>query len=400
MLALILAVIAACRGGNQADVRDLIRRGLDGGRLLRDEGSESLALVQGVSALVAIDDLEGAEAASAGVFDDARERGSLKGYLSGCYYRTLIDAQRGQLQVAETYLRYGFERSVEHGITFALPSLIWAGKDVLLERSSVDDIAAIIDTIELEPALLATISGAWALIVRGRLRVLQGRRKEGIADLRAGGAVADGAFLVNPIVVLWRSPLALALGPEDREEARQLVASELEVARRLGLRRCEGAVLRAAGVIEGGTEGIQLLRRSLDVLDRADLAYERAQTLVELGAALRRANQRVAAREPLSAGLDAAQRCGAGRLAARAEDELQASGARPRRRRVTGPEALTSAEARVARMAAEGMTNRDIAQALFVTAKTVENQLTAVYRKLGVRSRDGLRRAVAGDPSD
>ena len=84
-----------------------------------------------------------------------------------------------------------------------------------------------------------------------------------------------------------------------------------------------------------------------------------------------------------------------GRLAGRAEDELRASGARPRRRAVTGPGALTASEGRVARMAARGMTNREIAQSLFVTAKTVENQLGSAYRKLGVRSRDELGRVLA-----
>jgi DNA-binding CsgD family transcriptional regulator len=116
---------------------------------------------------------------------------------------------------------------------------------------------------------------------------------------------------------------------------------------------------------------------------------------VELGAALRRSNYRVAAREHLYAGLDLADRCGAERLAARAEDELRASGARPRRRAVSGPNAMTASEGRVARMAARGMSNRDIAQALFVTAKTVENQLGSAYRKLGIRSRDELGSALS-----
>jgi DNA-binding CsgD family transcriptional regulator len=399
MLALVLAVMAVCRGGDRRDVSTLIERGLDGGGLLRDEGSESLALVQGVCALVMIDDLAGAEAACAGVFDDARERGSVLGYVSGCFYRTFIDDQRGRLRVAETYFRSAIERSLEIGVPFALPSVIWAGKDVLLERSSVADIAAMIESIELEPAFLETINGAWVLMVRGRLRIMDGRREEGIADLRMGGDVSDRARLVNPTAVLWRSPLALALVPDDREEARRLVADELDIARQLALPRCEGTALRAAGVIEGGSAGIELLQESLRVFDGVDAPLERARTLVELGAALRRGNQRAAAREPLTAGLELAHVCGAERLAARAVEELHASGARPRRQRVSGPDALTSAEARVARMAADGMTNKEIAQALFVTAKTVENQLGVVYRKLEVRSRDQLGGALSSELS-
>jgi DNA-binding CsgD family transcriptional regulator len=104
----------------------------------------------------------------------------------------------------------------------------------------------------------------------------------------------------------------------------------------------------------------------------------------------------VAAQEPLRAALDLAHRCGADRLAERAENELTTAGFRPRRRALTGLDALTPSEARVARHAAAGMSNREIAQALFVTAKTVENQLTIVYQKLEVRGREELT-ALLGD---
>ncbi len=117
---------------------------------------------------------------------------------------------------------------------------------------------------------------------------------------------------------------------------------------------------------------------------------ELARTQTALGFALRRAGLRTAAGEVLRAALDSAHHCGAERTAARAEAELQALGARPRRRASSGLDALTPSEARVAEQAAAGMTNREIAQALFVTSKTVENQLSRVYQKLGIRGRDEL----------
>jgi DNA-binding CsgD family transcriptional regulator len=83
-------------------------------------------------------------------------------------------------------------------------------------------------------------------------------------------------------------------------------------------------------------------------------------------------------------------------LGARAREELLATGARPRRAVRTGADALTPSELRVARMAADGMTNRAIAQALFVTTRTVETHLTHAYEKLGIASRDGLGPALAG----
>ena len=398
-LALILAVSAAYRDGDRADARALVEHGLDHGRLFRDEGAESL--VQGVVALVGLDDLDAADAAVAGAFEDASLRGSAIGHISACFYRVLIESQRGRLSSAGSFLRSMIESSLEHGVTFAIPQGIWAGTDSLLERSGLDDIAGLVDAVQFEPEFLATVSGAAVMVARGRLRILHGVMKAGgIADLRAAGEVFRGARVENPIAAGWRTPLALALPEDERAEARALVEDELRSAKAFGLARCEGVALRAAGVIEGGQRGIALFEESLRVLEPAGAPLERARTLVELGAALRRANQRVASRGPLRAGLELASVCGAERLAAKAIDELHAAGARPRREMVSGPEALTSAEARVARMAAEGMTNKEIAQALVVTAKTVENQLSVVYRKLGVPSRAELQRALSPDLTD
>jgi DNA-binding CsgD family transcriptional regulator len=236
------------------------------------------------------------------------------------------------------------------------------------------------------------------LDVRGRLRLQRGDTDAGIEDLRRCGEICSALRFENPNGwATWRSALALALRVSAPAEASRLVAQELELARATGLPRAQGVALRAAGLIEGGERGIELLRRSLAMLDRAPSALERARTLIELGAALRRANQRAAARDPLRAGLELAHRCGAERLAARAQQELKATGARPRRLMVSGRDALTPSEQRVAEMAAEGSSNRDIAQALFVTAKTVENQLGSIYRKLGIRSRNDLAGALAAE---
>ena len=87
-------------------------------------------------------------------------------------------------------------------------------------------------------------------------------------------------------------------------------------------------------------------------------------------------------------------RCGALRLAGRAREELVAAGARPRRAALSGRDALTPSERRVAQLAADGMTNREIAQALFVTEKTVETHLGRAFMKLGVRSRKQLAQAL------
>ena len=128
--------------------------------------------------------------------------------------------------------------------------------------------------------------------------------------------------------------------------------------------------------------------------DAPAVRLEHGKALVALGSALRRAGRRGDAREPLRRGLDITSARGSRAVAEYARSELSASGARPRREAVTGPGSLTPSERRVAELAAAGQTNRDIAQALYVTPKTVEVHLTSAFRKLGISARSGLRAAL------
>jgi DNA-binding NarL/FixJ family response regulator len=141
-----------------------------------------------------------------------------------------------------------------------------------------------------------------------------------------------------------------------------------------------------------GAEGD--LREAVRVLSGSAMRVEHARALLALGRRLRLERQPTEAREPLREALAVASRCGADGLAAEARAELGAAGARPRTDALAGPEALTPSERRIAVMAAGGRTNRDIAQELFVTPKTVEVHLSAAYRKLGIASRRGLPQAL------
>jgi DNA-binding CsgD family transcriptional regulator len=182
------------------------------------------------------------------------------------------------------------------------------------------------------------------------------------------------------------------LGMGEPERAGGLAQQELETARRVGEPRLLGKALRAVGLIEGS---IDHLRDAASILGATAARLEHARALVELGSALRRAGHRTDARPPLAEGLDLADRCGATVLAKRARDELIAAGARPRRERISGVESLTASERRVANMAGDGMTNREIAQALFLTGKTVAYHLTHVYQKLDIVGREQLEAALA-----
>ena len=128
----------------------------------------------------------------------------------------------------------------------------------------------------------------------------------------------------------------------------------------------------------------------MEILQSSEIRLELARNQIDLGAALRRLGHRREARGPLREGMELAHQCGAAPLVERARTELLAAGARPRRVIRSGLDALTPAELRVAQLAADGMSNVQIAQSLFVTRKTIETQIGSVLRKLDLSSRAQL----------
>ena len=211
------------------------------------------------------------------------------------------------------------------------------------------------------------------------------------------GGRLQGMSILSPGTVAWRPSAALAnLALGNRSAAVELAEEEVELARRLCGSRIVGAALRVLGLSRQGDSGIEALREAVSVLEGANARLEYARALIDLGAATRRRGHRVQAREYLGRGLEIATLAAAHALASNARDELLATGARPRRTHIHGAEALTASERRVARKAASGMSNPEIAQALFVTRKTVEKQLAAAYRKLGIRSRSELTAELGG----
>jgi len=393
-LAGLLAGVLAWRGERGPGVLALLDHGLDGGRLLARVDSDSLMAAQALFSPVMLEQLERADELAGQLLAQSRSRGSVMGLvIAGCMHAA-VRARRGELVDAETDVRTVIEIAVEYGMTFAIPSALWYGADALIERPELADVAALADVGGLPPDLARTASGALLREVRGRLALAAGDLRTARAELAAAAGTYETLQLVNPGASCWRSALALAVAAEDPAEARRLATSELEGARQAGLPRPAGIALRTRGLLQGGERGLADLREAAELLEASGARLEQARALVELGAALRRANQRTAARGPLRTGLDLAYRCGATRLAQRATDELVAAGARPRRGALTGLEALTTSERRVAELAATGMSNPEIAQALFVTLNTVEGHLRHVYQKLSIRTRSQLPAAL------
>ena len=202
----------------------------------------------------------------------------------------------------------------------------------------------------------------------------------------------------NPAWAPWRSLKALALnGLRRHDDAVALLDEELDKSRRWGAPGPLARTLRLLGTLSHDDDR-EFLHEAVTVAEASPARLEHAKALIALGSALRRSRRRVQAREFLAPGFELANRCGAPTLAEWARTELYAAGGRPRRDALGGSESLTPSEQRIAELAAEGHTNRDIAQTLYVTPRTVEGHLTNIYRKLGISTRKALSGALA-DPS-
>jgi DNA-binding CsgD family transcriptional regulator len=374
----------------------LARRALAGGALLNDGATDTGPYSAACYALAYAGEPAAAIAELTRAIELSQRRGSPVGFGWFCLLRGMARYLRGELVEALADLdsaRNTHGEGYEHGMPATLAFLALC----LIER---DDPAAAARALALpgdqQERCRAQPSVASYLYALGRLRATRGQLREGLDTLLECGHAVRAWNVPNPALNhSWRSEAALLaarLGDHDR--AAELVTEDLRLARTFGAPNALGVALRAAGLIEGGSRGIEQLAQSVAVLDGSGINLELARTLTEHGAALRRAGFRRDARQPLRRGLDLAARCGGLALATRAREELVAVGGRPRREHLVGAGALTASELRVAHLAAQGLTNRQIAQALFVSMKTVSTHLGHVYSKLDVTDRARLAAAL------
>ena len=393
-LAALLALTSVLRGEHLDQVLPMCDRALAGGTLIAGRGAGAWAASHVLGAFGMVEAYDRLEQFADALESAARNQGSIANALVAEGYRGWSATRRGDLVQAEELLRPAVETTHSSGMFLYLVTALWWLVDAIRERPALDDLARLTESLELPPAVTDTAVGAWPLLARAQVRAMRGARKLAERDLRAAGRIL-GPLGFGPLHDPWRAALALVLAPEQRDEAQALVAEELALAEATGLARPRGAVLRAAGLLTGGDEGIELLRGSVAVLVDSPAGYEHARSLVELGAALRRSGRRADSRQSLEEAMELAHLCGAERLLARAREELLATGARPRRVLRSGFESLTASERRIVRLAAEGRSNPEIAQALFVSVKTVETHLSNAYAKIDLSGAGARRRLPA-----
>ncbi len=384
---------ASLAGDSPERVVELAERGWDGGELLRRDTSDGIAWLMVASSVCQAGELERSIEIADEVLADAQRRGSPLAFATASYFRATPERWQGRINAALADLeqawaarRFGWRRFSRSSAANYCLSLIETdeldrAEEVLLEEGPLD--------------VVRDLEDARRLYALAELRLAQGRHRDAFAAAVKAGEEIEATVTVWAYCP-WRSTAAqaaLALG--DTERALELAETALEVSERTGGLHARVRALRVLGLCEQGDRHLELLRQAAELGATGPPRLESIRALADLGAALRRANQRAAAREPLQRAADLALRGGARALHERARTELAATGARPRRMALTsGPASLTPSERRIAELAAGGNSNREIAQMLFVTPKTVEYHLRNAYRKLDIESRRELARVL------
>jgi len=389
------AFMTARRGVERERALEYARRALEGGVLQR---STNVAFQYAALTLVMAEQFDEALETYDAALAEACRRGDIVTEAGVLMFRGFTNTRLGRLGAALDDLRrcVGVARAAEIETTYPYATAFLC--EALLETGDIDAAAEALGLLPVPDDLASSGHFFFYVTARGTLRMAQGRREEGLRDLLSLGSAVSRLHQGSTAWGRWRGRAVRALlEAGEREHALELAREDFEAASRWGAPRAVALALVARGLAEGGDRGVELFREALDVAEQSPALTARVRVLLELGSALRRRNQRAEAREFLRRALELATECGAGALVARARAELEAAGAKPRTTALSGAESLTASEARVAQLAADGMSNREIAQSLFVTPKTVEVHLTSAYRKLEIASRTQLAEALSGE---
>ena len=388
----LLASAALIANRPQREIANLARRAVGDAEAHARAIAAGVPLMPAVATLHLVEQTDGTLAAFARIEAGQRARGALAiGLSSTLAWRAICHVRVGALLEAQADAEVALETAPAESFPQMRSVATAALARVHAERGFPERSLALIDA---QLGRGGHGGSEKAILVLERARVLRALRRprEAAEVALAFGSEAQVLGYQGASLLLWPAVAAeglIELG--DTGQAAALAARGVELAEHLGAPGPIGCALRVLGLVEHDLEPLRAAER---VLAGSIMRLEHARSMVELGAALRRDGQRVAAREPLAAGMELSHRCAANALVARAHDELRAAGARPRSIVRSGVEALTASELRTARLAADGLTNREIAQHLFVTQKTIETQLRAAYRKLDIVGRGDLQAAL------
>jgi DNA-binding CsgD family transcriptional regulator len=355
---------------------------------VRDSRAHGLLL-----ALRWTDHLDAAERVTEQWTEIARRQGSEEAFAAAKIHSAHLNRMRGRLGQAEADAETAIAAVPPGSVNYAMACV--ALTDCLIIKGDLGAAQAAYDAIGFGEQIPPFPPYGGVLGIRVELRSALGQHAAALADYETLKRRPGPRSAANIAVIVAAIESHHALGHQDAVKTE--LDQALTLAQQWGTPSAIGSVLRVRGRLAGdAARAIEDLRTAIEYLQRSPRRLVHARALIDLGSALRRAGRRTDAREPLRAGYELARECGADGLAETARLELAASGVRLRRERLTGAEALTASERRIADLAAAGASNAEIAQTLFVTVKTVEMHLTHAYRKLDITRRTELPKALAG----
>lgn len=382
--------------GSAAEIAEIAERASRQADALMEEGGTAFVITGIVLGLRWADRLDPAQSVLDRAVAIAQRRGSTADFALALTHRAAVHRRAGRLRDAEADARTAL--SAVGGSAWS-----WAGRPTaapllasLIDQGRIEEAAHELEAAHADEEIADAPPMTPLLLERMRLRAAQGQHRRALADWEDAVRRAERRIGVNPG---WIEDLVVAadvqhaLGDEDAAQA--LAEHALVLARRWGTPGAIGQALHASARLTDDEHAVEMCRHAVENLERSPARLELARALVTLGGALRRRGHRVDSRQPLRAGYELARRCGAVGLAETARAELRTSGIRLRREALTGADALTASEWRIAEMASAGASNAEIAQALFLTVKTVEMHLTRAYRKLDISRRSQLAEALS-----
>lgn len=317
-------------------------------------------------------------------------------YSLSCYARVLLHLGDVREAAAEAQTAAEICAQTSGADSTAAQFTAWAS--ALVEQGHVEQADEVLDRIDRDWFAEATLEWHYFLHTRARVRWIQGNPAAALGLLLRCGESMTDVGIGNPVFVPWRTDAAYLLaGLGRRAEAAELVERDGEAAQRWGTARAIGRQLMARGAIaEDAAHAVEWLTEAVEVLSGSPAWLEEARAQRRLGAALLRIEDVRGARKHLRRAMDLATLCGSRPIAESARALAVTAGGRVGQQLRSPVDLLTGSEQRVATMAAAGASNREIAETLFVTLRTVETHLTNAYRKLRVSRRADLATALGG----
>ncbi len=327
-LAAAMEARAAAVNGTAVEVADAAKRALGNNASIFAEEPELAAAEIALMTLVATDEVDAARHAAERALTIAQERGATPELVRARYLNGFVAWGYGDLVTADADMRQAVDMARLAGILPLVMMYTGPLMEVLIERDELDAAHAQLEAIGMVEGEASVLSLAGiAVVMRGHLRFERGEFERAMEDfgplwgdsvkskMGLGPAASASPYAVRALMALNR-----------KDEAQDLAKELLPWAHHLGTLSSIAHVMRAVAASRGGEEEVQLLEEAVALLDDSPRRLERAHALVDLGAALRRAGRRADARGPLREAFELARRCGAARIAKRANSELEATG--------------------------------------------------------------------------